>query len=156
MITYLEKKDIIEINKKTLEIHNESDEFHVMMPDDLSFCIDFVKNHIDNNVFNKALAYCVSIIVLHPFKNANHRTSLYTAERFLILNGYDFTGSIESHKELQKWRIDYEEEHEHERRFAQITFRDDYQIFINEIKKFMSEEYGLKILNWLTNNYRQS
>jgi len=156
MTKYLDEKDIVEINRKTLELHKEDSEFHLMMPDDLSFCIDFVKNHTNDDVYDKALAYCVSIIVLHPFKNANHRTSLYSAERFLILNGYEFTGSIESHTELQKWRIDYEEEHELEKRFAQITFHDNIQQFILEIKNLMTQEYGVKILNWLKENYKLS
>ena len=156
MIKYLGEKDIVEINRKTLELHDEKGEFHLMMPDDLSFCIDFVKKHADADIYNKALAYCVSIIVLHPFKNANHRTSLYSAERFLIQNGYEFIGNVESHKELQKWRIEFEYEHELERRFAQITFRDNIQQFIIEIKNLMTEEYSIKILNWLKGNYKQS
>jgi prophage maintenance system killer protein len=156
MIKYLDKMDLVEINRKTLEIHNEINEFHLMMPEDLSFCINFVKNHIDDDIYNKALAYCVSIIVIHPFKNGNHRTSLYSAERFLILNGYKFIGNVESHKELQKWRIQYEQKHELEKRFAQITFDENAQHRISEITQIMTEKYGVNILNWLKKNYKSS
>jgi len=127
-----------------------------MEPGDLFFCIDLVKNHVEDDMYVKSLAYCISIIVLHPFKNGNHRTSLYSAERFLILNGCEFTGTVKSHKELQKWRLEYEEEHELEKRFAQIMFTDDRKTFISEIKQLMSEEYGEKIIDWLKENYKLS
>ena len=156
VMKYLAANDIIEINRKTLEMHDEADQVHLNEPGDLHFIIDFVKNHVDNDYYEKSLAYCISIIVLHPFKNGNHRTSLYSAERYLILNGYEFIGTVEYHKELQKWRLEYEEEHELERRFAGITFTDNQNIFTTEIKQLMSEEYGKKILSWLKENYKLS
>ena len=124
-----------------------------MMPSDLEFIVDFVKNIIDGDLYNKALAYCISLIVLHPFKNGNHRTSIYAAEMFLIENGYDFLGNVESHRELQKWRFGYEEAHDMEARFARIMAHDNHRVFIKEIKTVMDEEYGKEILNWLKQNY---
>jgi death-on-curing family protein len=154
MIKYLEKMDIVEINRKTLELHNELSEFLLIMPSDLDFIVEFVKIHNGEDIFNKALAYCVSLIVLHPFKNGNHRTSIYSAERFLILNGYEFIGDIENHKELQKWRFEYEEKHDLEHRFAQITAHDSHKTFNIEITKIMADVYGQKILKWLKANYK--
>ena len=153
MVKYLLEMDIVDINRKTLEFHNKPEDFHLMMPGDLDFCIQFVRDHSGDD-HSKSLAYCISIILFHPFHDANHRTSLYSAERFLIINGYQFTGTVQGHKELQKWRIEHEEEHELERRFAQITFTENKEYIISEINKIMKEEYGCTILSWLQDNYR--
>ena len=152
-VIYLEKMDIVEINRKTLELHKEIEDFHLMMPADLEFCVAFAKNTPGEDLYRISLAYCVSLIVLHPFKNGNHRTSLYAAELFLIRNGCEFRGDMDSHKGIQKWRIEHEERLGLEKRFAQVTATDSPKAFAAEINRIMGEEYGLRILNWLRESY---
>ena len=89
MILYLTEEEIIEINRLALESQGEIEEFSLQNRDDLQFAMKYIENLDINDFYTLALGYCISIIVLHPFKNGNHRTSLYSAERFLIslLNG---------------------------------------------------------------------
>ena len=73
-----------------------------MQPDDIRFLINLVKKEFRDDYLQKALGYCISIIVLHPFKNGNHRTSLLSAERFLLKNNYNLLSS-------NKEKIEFEE-----------------------------------------------
>lgn len=88
MIDYLNEKEIFEINRLCLEISGELEEFIIVQPDDISFILKFVIDNFDEDAYKISLAYCISLIVLHPFKNGNHRTSLLAAEQFLLKNEY--------------------------------------------------------------------
>lgn len=44
-------------------------------------------------VFEKAAALFHSLIFDHPFVDGNKRTALFSADRFLFLNGYEFIAS---------------------------------------------------------------
>ncbi len=115
--------------------------------------VSFAKNASGEDLYRISLAYCVSLIVLHPFKNGNHRTSLYAAELFLIRNDCEFRGDMDSHKGIQKWRFEHEERLGLEKRFAQVAATDSPKAFAAEINRIMGEEYGLKILKWLRESY---
>jgi death-on-curing family protein len=65
-----------------------------------------------NDIYEISLAYCISLIVLHPFKNGNHRTSLLAAEHFLLKNNYKFIGNEYTDLKIQKWRIEFEKEND--------------------------------------------
>ena len=121
MISYLSLEEIIEINKLVLEETNELDKFLLERPDDLQFVLQFTENNFDEDLYKKSLAYCISLIVLHPFKNGNHRTSLIAAERFLLKNNFQNLSSDEKDLKLQKWRIYYEQKYDLEREFFRIT-----------------------------------
>ncbi len=153
MVTYLTDEEIVEINRLALESQGELDEYSLQRRDDLLFSINFIENQDTNDYHSVALSYCLSIIVLHPFKNGNHRTSLYSAERFLIKNGYKFKGNPKTHLDLQKWRIEYEEENEMEREFFRITCLENDDERTIEINNLMDSQYGITIKNWLLKYY---
>lgn len=155
MINYLSKEEIIEINKYSLELTGEENEFYVIQPDDLTFIIDFVKEEYSKDLLKKAVFYCVSIIVMHPFKNGNHRTSLLSAERFLLKNKYILLTSNKEKIEIEKWRIKYEEQNDLERKFFQIACIENNKQRKDMIKNIIKSDYGIKIEKWLQENYKK-
>ena len=155
MIDYLYKEEIIEINRLCLETSNENEEFTILQPDDINFILDFASDNFEN-IYEISLAYCISLIVLHPFKNGNHRTSLIATEHFLLKNNIQFIGNEESDLEIQKWRIEFEEKNNLEREFFRITCIEDNEKKSEEIKNVMKSEYGKYIEKWLKENFNES
>ena len=153
MINYLSEEEIIELNKYSLYATGEDNEFHVMQPDDVRFLINLVKKEFGYDLLQKALGYCISVIVLHPFKNGNHRTSLLSAERFLLKNNYNLLSSNKEKIEFEKWRLKYEEENDLEREFFQITNIENTSKKTDKIMKMMDSRYGKETINWLKKNY---
>ncbi len=156
MIIYLTDEEIIEINRLALESQGELEDFHLRRYDDLLFGINFVEKQDTDDYFNLALSYCISLIVLHPFQNGNHRTSLYCAERFLIKNGFSYQGDPNIHLNLQKWRIEYEEKNEMEREFFRITSLENENIRSSEINELLKSQYGSTIREWLEKYYKKN
>ena len=150
---YLLKEEIIEINRLALESQGELEDFYLRSHDDLLFAIQYVEKQNTDDYYTPALCYCLSLIVLHPFENGNHRTSLYCAERFLIKNGFSFKGNPKIHLNLQKWRIEYEEENEMEREFFRITSLDNDIKRTSEINNLIDSLYGKTIRDWLEKYY---
>lgn len=155
MIQYVDVTTIIFINKKTLELTNESNFHHVLNYADLNLINDFVMERFNENIIKKALAYLVSIIVLHPFQNGNHRTSLETSEQFLLMNDYEFIGSYIEKINFEKWRMGYEKTNELERSFFSITCNENNDKKKDEIENVMNSEYGQTIEQWLIEYYKK-
>jgi len=155
MINYLSEEEVMELNKYSLQATNEENEFYIMQPNDIRFLINFVKKEFEDDLLQKALGYCISIILLHPFKNGNHRTSLLSAERFLLKNNYNLLSSNKEKIEFEKWRIKYEKDHDLEREFFRITNIGNIKEKTDEIKKIMNSQYGKETLKWLKNNYKK-
>ena len=149
MLVYLLEEEIREINRFSLELTGEGDDFQVVQPDDVRFVIRFVSERFGKDLYRKALGYCVALIVLHPLKNGNHRTSLLRAERFLQKNDYQSLATDDKRIQLEKWRLHYEEKHESHREFFRIANRENNQERRNEIEKLMMSPYGVKIEQWL-------
>lgn len=155
MIYYLSEKEIIDLNKYSLQATDELNEFCIVQPDDIRFLIKFVEKEFEDDLFKTALGYCISIIVLHPFKNGNHRTSLLSAEIFLLKNNYVLLSSNKEKIEFEKWRINYEKENNLENDFFRIAIIEDSVKRTEEIKKIMNSPYGKNTLKWLKNNYKE-
>jgi len=117
MVEYLNEEEIIETNRLCLEISDEFEEFVIIQPDDIRFILKFVSKNFGNDLHKKSLAYCISLIVLHPFKNGNHRISLVVAEHFLLENNFRSVDTDEKDLKMQKWRIEFEEKHGLEKEF---------------------------------------
>jgi len=149
MIFYLLEEEIREINRFSLELTGEGDNFQVVQPDDVRFVIRFVSEKFGKDLYRKALGYCVSLIVLHPFKNGNHRTSLLSAELFLQKNNYQSKATDVDRIHLEKWRLQYEEKHELHRTFFSIANIENALELENEIEKLMKSTYGRTIEQWL-------
>jgi len=153
MLAYLIEEEIIEINRLCLEISNEPDELVVIQPEDIRFILKFVSENFADNIYKKSLAYCISLIVLHPFKNGNHRTSLIAAEHFLLKNNFRSMNTDEKDLKMQKWRIEFEEKHDLEKEFFRITCIKDEEKKSEEIKRIMESEYGTTIKKWFKDNF---
>ena len=162
MILYLSDEEVIEINRLNLQSSGEINDFSIRQYDDIRFIIEFAEHQNEFDMYEKALAYCISLIVLHPFADGNHRTSLHAAELFLIKNGYlplmpdKESSTVASDKNrllLQKWRLEFEEEHELERYFFSIATNDIKALRIEGIINVMNSEYGIGIKKWLVENY---
>jgi prophage maintenance system killer protein len=152
---FLSKEEIIEINRLALESQGELEDFYLRSNEDLEFAINYVESQSSKEYYPLALCYCISLIVLHPFENGNHRTSLYCAERFLIQNGFIFKGNPKIHLNQQKWRIEYEDENEMEREFFRITSLDNDIERTAEIDRLIETVYGKTIKDWLEKYYKK-
>lgn len=155
MIDYLYEEEIIEINRLCLDVSNETEEFIIIQPEDIRFILNFASENFDG-IYKISLAYCISLIVLHPFKNGNHRTSLIAAEHFLLKNNCKFVGNEKSDLKIQKWRIAFEEKNNLEREFFRVACVEDYKKRSEEIKNIMNTEYGKNIEKWLKDNFNES
>lgn len=155
MIQYLSDKQIIEINRVSLGITGEKNNFQLIQPNDLRFILRFTEKNFGTNSIRKALGYCIAIITLHPFKNGNHRTSLLSAEEFLQQNGFQSLTTDQKDLELQKWRIIYEQDHDLEREFFRITIIEDETERTRELKIIMKSEYGQTIEKWFHENFKR-
>ncbi len=152
MVEYLNEEEIIEINRLCLELSEEIEEFIIIQPDDVNYILKFTSYNFDD-IYKLSLAYCISLIVLHPFKNGNHRTSLIAAEHFLLKNNFRSISTDEKDLKIQKWRIEYEEKNDLEKEFFRITCIEDENKKSNEIKKVMKSEYGITIEKWFRDNF---
>jgi len=153
MIKHLIEEEIVLINEIAVKITNETHEIRQI--GDIRFIANFVKNSFNKDYYKKALAYCVSIIVFHPFGNGNHRTSILSAENFLLKNGFKSFTNDKKDKELERFRLEYEEKHDLEREFFRITIIEDNEQRKSEINNVMNSEYGINIENWLKKNYKK-
>jgi len=145
MIHYLDENVIKFINEKTLELTNEISRHHVLHYGDLRLVIDFVMERFGDDIKQKALGYCVSLIVLHPFQDGNHRTSLESMHQFLLMNDFHFSADYKKMIALEKWRMKYEKENDLEREFFSITCIEDEEEKKNKIEQVINSEYGTTI-----------
>ncbi|HMA82837.1 MAG TPA: Fic family protein [Candidatus Thermoplasmatota archaeon] len=149
MVHHLTFNSIKQIHDKSIE-ENEDDRCE--RPEDIYFSIDFVKDYVKRDLYKQSLGYCISLIVLHPFKEGNHRTSLYSAIIFLILNKNISDPSVESVKSIQEWRtrdID-KDNYALKREFFRITcIENNDDLRKKEILKIMNSNYGITIEKWL-------
>jgi prophage maintenance system killer protein len=151
MIDYLSEEEIVEINRVVLEISNEYNRYVYDRPDYVRFILNFVAERFGEDLYKKALAYCIGLIVTHPFRNGNHRVSMISAEHFLLKNNFTSFTNDEKDKELYKWRIELEHKDDYtlQRQFFNIECDGD------GIEQIMNSEYGIGIECWLKNNYKQ-
>lgn len=149
MVNFITEEEIVEINRKVLEISDELDDFQYRHPNYIRFTLKFVEDLFEGDYHKAALAYCISVIVHHAFKNGNHRTSMISAEVFLNKNNFKSLTTDKKDIELYKKRVEMEE-------------KDDLTLirkFFNSIEdpdkiiEIMESEYGQMIEKWLRDNY---
>ena len=152
MIKYLSEEEIVKINELSL---TENEIFCYEQPKYVKFTLRFVKEKFQNDLYKKALAYCICLVVHHAFKEGNHRTSLYCAQIFLKKNGFKQLATPETVKQIQEWRIDelIKNDHSLEREFFTIAGIESKNNKEKEIEKLMNSEYGIELEKWLKNNY---
>ena len=151
MITYMHEDEIVEINHRILKISRELHEYEYQRPDYIRFTLKFIEENFNNDLYLKALGYCVSIIVHHAFRNGNHRTSMITAEIFLVKNGYTSFTTAQKDIDLYSKRIVLEQKNDYD--YIKWFFNSIESIA--EIKNIMKSDYGILIENWLKENYKK-
>jgi len=95
MINYLEKEDILLINRMTIDRHggNFVPPFNLLHNDALEYLLEAVAaemfgNELYPGIHDKAAFYMFQIISNHIFQDGNKRTGLEAALLFLKLNGF--------------------------------------------------------------------
>ncbi|MBK6391265.1 MAG: type II toxin-antitoxin system death-on-curing family toxin [Saprospiraceae bacterium] len=103
---YLDKEDIIFINKSTIETHggNYLHPYNFLHEENLDYLLEAIQAEMfDQPIYplisDKAALYCFNIICNHIFSDGNKRTGLEAALAFLKLNAYQFKSDL-SNKEL--------------------------------------------------------
>ncbi len=98
---YLEKDDIILINRLTLKRHGGHfvPPFNLLNEANLDYLIEAVKSEIYgkelySSISEKASLYIFSIISNHVFQDGNKRTGLEAGLLFLKLNGYELNPEL--------------------------------------------------------------
>ena len=153
MVKYLTEEEIVKINELSLA---KNEIFCYEQPKYVKFTLNFVKNKCDNDFYKKALAYCISLVIHHVFKEGNHRTSLYSSQIFLMKNNFKQLATPESVNQIQEWRINelIKDGHSLEREFFKIAGIENKKVKEKEIEKIMNSEYGNHIEEWLKENYK--
>jgi death on curing protein len=101
-MNYLQKEEIIFINRKTIERHggNFVPPFNILNENPLDYVVDAVSAEMFGEplypeIWDKAAVYFHSIITGHIFQDGNKRTGLESAIAFLKLNDYQLNDSLE-------------------------------------------------------------
>lgn len=101
-IHYLQKEEIIFINRKTIERHGGRfvPPFNILNENPLDYVIDAVSAEMVGEplypeIWDKAAVYFHSIITGHIFQDGNKRTGLESALAFLKLNDYRLNDVLE-------------------------------------------------------------
>ena len=153
MIKYLKSQEIAEVNFHALASESEEKQHVIHDLSQLMFVEKYVKKFKIYDLYEISLAYCISLILTHPFQNGNHRTSLLCAELFLRKNGLKSNATDEKRLALSKWRIEYEAEHDLEREFWHVAITEKDAERWKGINGIMKSEYGNEIKTWLRKNY---
>jgi death on curing protein len=92
---YLTKKDVVFINKRTIEDHggNFNPPNNFLHEENLDYLLDAVSAEMFGEpmypkISDKAALYCFNIIGNHIFSDGNKRTGLESALAFLKFNGF--------------------------------------------------------------------
>jgi len=154
MIEYLSEEEVEKINELSL-INGE--QFNNNRPDDVRSALNFVQENFEEDIYKKATAYCVTLIILHAFQQGNHRTSIHCAQFFLEKNNFTDYSTNKSFNDLQEWRVEQEYKNNEDliRGFYRITSIEDNEERALEVLNIIKSEYGLKIEEWLKNNYKK-
>lgn len=98
---FLSKKQIIVINKLTVEAHggNFVPPYNLLNESALDYLVDAVyailfDEPLYPTIFDKAGVYMFNIIANHVFSDGNKRTGLEAGLLFLKLNGYQFSNAV--------------------------------------------------------------
>ena len=108
MIVYRTKKQLIRINKATIDVHggNYVGPFNFLHESNLDYLIECVQAEMFGlllypTIFDKAALYGYNIICNHIFKDGNKRTGLAGSLLFLNLNSFKLDDSISNEKLTQ-------------------------------------------------------
>ena len=100
MTIYLTEKQIEKINVLAIQRYSPNEEIQTVSPSALNMIVNLPEQFVFGKplcptIFDKATILFVQLIKKHVFANANKRTAFFVLVKFLQLNGYRFTVSVE-------------------------------------------------------------
>ena len=100
MTVYLTEKQIENINALAIQRYSPSEQIKLVSPSALNMIVNLPEQFVFGKplyptIFDKATILFVQLIKKHVFANANKRTAFYVLVKFLNLNGYHFSVSVE-------------------------------------------------------------
>lgn len=100
MTVYLTEKQIEKINALVIQRYSPKEQIQTVSPSALNMIVNLPEQFVFGKplyptIFDKATILFVQLIKKHVFANANKRTAFFVLVKFLQLNGYHFTISVE-------------------------------------------------------------
>lgn len=100
MTVYLTEKQIEKINALAIQRYSPNEQIQTVSPSALNMIVNLPEQFVFGKplyptIFDKATILFVQLIKKHVFANANKRTAFYVLVKFLHLNGYHFSVSVE-------------------------------------------------------------
>ena len=100
MTVYLTEKQIEKINALVIQRYSPKEQIQTVSPSALNMIVNLPEQFVFGKplyptIFDKATILFVQLIKKYVFANANKRTAFYVLVKFLQLNGYHFTVSVE-------------------------------------------------------------
>ena len=100
MTVYLTEKQIEKINALVIQRYSPKEQIQTVSPSALNMIVNLPEQFVFGKplyptIFDKATILFVQLIKKHIFANANKRTAFYVLVKFLHLNGYHFSVSVE-------------------------------------------------------------
>ena len=100
MTVYLTEKQIEKINALVIQRYSPKEQILSVSPSALNMIVNLPEQFVFGKplyptIFDKATILFVQLIKKHVFANANKRTAFFVLVKFLQLNGYHFTVSVE-------------------------------------------------------------
>lgn len=105
MTVYLTEKQIENINALAIQRYSPSEQIKLVSPSALNMIVNLPEQFVFGKplyptIFDKATILFVQLIKKHVFANANKRTAFYVLVKFLRLNGYLFSVTVEEAVEM--------------------------------------------------------
>ena len=100
MTVYLTEKQIEKINALAIQRYSPNEQIQTVSPSALNMIVNLPEQFVFGKplyptIFDKATILFVQLIKKHVFANSNKRTAFYVLLKFLQLNGYHFSVSVE-------------------------------------------------------------
>lgn len=100
MTVYLTEKQIEKINALVIQRYSPNEQIQTVSPSALNMIVNLPEQFVFGKplyptIFDKATILFVQLIKKYVFANANKRTAFYVLVKFLQLNGYHFSVSVE-------------------------------------------------------------
>ena len=105
MTVYLTEKQIAKINTLVIQRYSPKEQIKTISPSALNMIVNLPEQFVFwkplyPSIFDKATILFVQLIKKHVFASANKRTAFYVLVKFLRLNGYHFSVTLEEAVEM--------------------------------------------------------
>ena len=100
MTVYLTERQIEKINSLAIERYSPNEKIQTVSPSALNMIVNLPEQFVFGiplypTIFDKATILFVQLIKKHVFANANKRTAFFVLVKFLQLNGYRLSVTVE-------------------------------------------------------------